>query len=522
MAYRFNSSSLSRTTNLPNAFNFTMMGWFRLAATPAANSAFFSFGNVSGAYIELYTNTSLNFRVFSSGSASAPFNLTVGRWYHMALVCRGSSAGQMEGWLDGRLVVTGNPSASTLSEKLFIGNTNDGENVNAYGEAFKIFNRALNGDEIAVEMQCVVPLNVANCVSWHAGDPGSHLIDSATGNNWTAAGTINWEESSPPIPFSQYLFPMMEGGGAVNLLSLAGAITTSGAPTKKTSTAKVGAITPSSGLIKAIYRALSGSVSSSGIAIRMTGKSVAGTAITGGVPIRRTGKAIAGAVSPTATILKSTSKLLSGVVTTGGAILRQFGRSVLGAITPSGSLVRMAGKSVAGTVTTSASPIKTILKALSGSVSSSGAVSLVRTFIKLLAGAVTATGTVTRSTYRALQGSATTGGQVIKLLARSLGGSIAPSGTAVALKTFLRSLSGSIAASGTVVRQTWRNLAATITASGVLSRTISFARSLSGAISTGGTVIKQTYRVATRLNRIIGNSLGYSCLCEAIERLNRY
>ena len=213
MAYRFNSSSLSRTTNLPNVFNFTMMGWFRLAATPAANGAFFSFGNVSGAYIELYTNTSLNFRVFSSGSAGAAFNLVVGRWYHMALVCRGSSAGQMEGWLDGRLVVTGNPSAGTLSEKLFIGNTNDGENVNAYGEAFKIFNRAMNGDEIAAEMQCVVPLNVANCVSWHAGEPGNHLIDSATGNRWTAAGTINWEESSPPIPFSQYLFPMMEGGG---------------------------------------------------------------------------------------------------------------------------------------------------------------------------------------------------------------------------------------------------------------------------------------------------------------------
>ena len=107
MAYRFNASSLNRTTNLPPIYDFTVMGWFMLPSTPAGNGAFFSFGTTAGAYIELYTNASLNFKVFSSGSASAPFNLVVGRWYHMALVCRSSSAGGMEGWLNGQLVVTG-------------------------------------------------------------------------------------------------------------------------------------------------------------------------------------------------------------------------------------------------------------------------------------------------------------------------------------------------------------------------------------------------------------------------------
>ena len=144
MAYRFNASSLNRTTNLPPIFNFTIMGWFMLPSAPTANGAFFSFGTTSGAYIELYTNSSSQFRAYSSGSASASETLVTGRWYHMALVCRGSANGNMEGWLNGKLVVTGNPSNSAVAQKIFIGNTNDGENVNAYGEAFKVFGRSLN------------------------------------------------------------------------------------------------------------------------------------------------------------------------------------------------------------------------------------------------------------------------------------------------------------------------------------------------------------------------------------------
>ena len=262
MAYRFSTSSLSRTTNLPPIYNFTAMGWFRLPATPAANGAFFSFGLTTGAYIELYTNTALNFRVFSSGSAAASENLVVGRWYHMALVCRSSSAGAMEGWLNGRLVVTGNPSNSAAAQKIFIGNTNDGENVNAYGEAFKIFNRAMNGDEIAAEMQYVVPLAVANCVSWHAGDPGNHLLDSATFNNWTAAGAINWEESGAPIPFSPYMLPMLASGAAVNLVSLAGSVAIAGTSVRRTATTKTASVATAGGLLRSLARSLNGSVSS--------------------------------------------------------------------------------------------------------------------------------------------------------------------------------------------------------------------------------------------------------------------
>ena len=106
MAYRFNASSLNRTTNLPPIFNFTIMGWFMLPSAPTANGAFFSFGTTSGAYIELYTNSSSQFRAYSSGSASASETLVTGRWYHMALVCRGSDddcggiGGVYEGVLD--------------------------------------------------------------------------------------------------------------------------------------------------------------------------------------------------------------------------------------------------------------------------------------------------------------------------------------------------------------------------------------------------------------------------------------
>ena len=97
-----------------------MMGWFRLPSTPTGNGAFFSYGNTTGAYIELYTNSALQFKVFSSGSAAASFNLVTNRWYHMALVCRANGSGGMEGWLDGKLVVTGNPSNTVVAQIVIV------------------------------------------------------------------------------------------------------------------------------------------------------------------------------------------------------------------------------------------------------------------------------------------------------------------------------------------------------------------------------------------------------------------
>src|SRR5689334_1269165 len=98
MAVRFDTSGekLSRTTNLPSITGFTMMGWFMLSVDRDADTDLMVFGNpASDLYYSIGPNsTGTQLNTYNGNSNVNGTSLTVGTWYHVAMVVSGSGASQ--------------------------------------------------------------------------------------------------------------------------------------------------------------------------------------------------------------------------------------------------------------------------------------------------------------------------------------------------------------------------------------------------------------------------------------------
>jgi hypothetical protein len=212
-AVRFDAAAdaLSRTTGLPSASSFTMMGWFRIIADTTTYSSFFSLGNAS-------TNTNM-YRLMrccgngwqeadlytgaSSGVAGRLSN-PIGAWYHLAVVVEGTGAGQVKTYINGvlKLTTAGNPAVPT--EKFFIGNDSRGMWFNGSAAAVKLYDGPLTQTEIAAEMQSFAPARTSGLNAFYPLQAAATATTDTSGNGrtLTLGGTLASDPAGPPLTVS--------------------------------------------------------------------------------------------------------------------------------------------------------------------------------------------------------------------------------------------------------------------------------------------------------------------------------
>lgn len=214
MAVRFNAAaeSLTATASLPSITAFTVMGWFNANSFSSLSSAsiFFRFGDATGSnayYIYTTSGASAN-PIISTGTSNSfdgGTNLNTNQWYHVAMVVRGTGAGQVEGWFDGvqNSAVTADGNASNTAGKLWIGSDALSETFDGRVAFVKVWGAALPAAEIVQEMRVGRPVRLANLWGFFPMFPGSgeRTRDySGLGNTLTENGTLT-DEDPPPVSY---------------------------------------------------------------------------------------------------------------------------------------------------------------------------------------------------------------------------------------------------------------------------------------------------------------------------------
>lgn len=211
MAVRFDNSAdtLSRTTNLPTITSFTMMGWFYLtnSRTSGATETMLAFGDTLGVkFYQFYDNNNLTFTLWNGLTDTVGSTFTAATWYHLAMTCAGTGAGQFLGYLNGVLNITAPGDTGPTASKIFIGNDSASEWWDGRFAAIKIYSAVLTAAEIANEMRQYIPIRTVNLNGFYPMS-GATVTDfttdySGSANALTAAGTLT-REDGPPIPWRQ-------------------------------------------------------------------------------------------------------------------------------------------------------------------------------------------------------------------------------------------------------------------------------------------------------------------------------
>ena len=208
------ASSLARTTSLPPITGFTIMAWFRPIDFTNFNTLFaYGASSGSGQYVFLGTDTSGHFYIAGYGqSGVAGSTLVAGVWRHAALTVSGSSGTTTLGYLDGALNVSDTTGTAT-SQKLLLGNDNDGDWANLNLAAVKIWNRVLTADQITAEIPSILPVDWGGLNSCYPITSGWEELDcglvvptgaltrwadwSGNGLEFTESGAIDMDVGCP-------------------------------------------------------------------------------------------------------------------------------------------------------------------------------------------------------------------------------------------------------------------------------------------------------------------------------------
>jgi hypothetical protein len=215
------AEGFTTTTSLPSTRNFTKMAWVQLVVDTNAFQNFFEIHSGSGQYYYCGTTaTGTLFGIFNVSSFVTGTDLTVGRWYHVAMSNSGTGAGTFLGYLNGVLECThaGVVGVAETATGMQIAHTNDGIGSNIRIAAYKCWSAVLSPQEIRREMKQFVPVRKQNLNRFLPLRLHSDVHDYAPGvANWTAVGTMV-TEPNPPIPWqivrrSPAKAPAAGGGG---------------------------------------------------------------------------------------------------------------------------------------------------------------------------------------------------------------------------------------------------------------------------------------------------------------------
>lgn len=205
MSLRIDSTgdSASRSTNLPDITNFTMMGWFRLAGSTSFGTLLCR-GTTWATYLNVgLTGTVLIYYDSTNSGGEGGSDLGTNTWHHITYTRSGVTRTI---YFDGvQNVQVTNTAPTVASDVISIGNNGDAENMNGSAAAIKIWGAALTVAEIQQEMRQYLPVRTANINSFNPFNcptVASNNIDySGNGFNLTFGGTLTFEDG-PPIAWS--------------------------------------------------------------------------------------------------------------------------------------------------------------------------------------------------------------------------------------------------------------------------------------------------------------------------------
>jgi hypothetical protein len=478
---RFDASgdSLSRTTNLPPTNLLTILGWFKVTASSASNQAFFSIGLTTGDYHEILALPSMALESWSNGGgAFSGTTLTVGRWYHIAATINGTSAGSFLTYLNGKLDITGD-AGSILNQKLFIGNTSDGEWMNGNAASVEIYDRALSAGEIKARYLSSMPPKDRALNSYFPIVPGpARAFDaSGYGRHLTNNGTLT-DEAGPPLTAPMSRRVIGKRPGAAYSQAAAGTLTGSGALTKQARKIVASTLTGSGALVRQIAKVVAGTLTGLGSLSRQANKALTGTLTGSGALVKQANKLLAGALTGSGALaaIRTILKAIDGTLSGSGTLLKQTNKPLAGTLTGSGSLVKQIGKIAAGTLSGSGSLIKQARKSLSGTLTGSGALVSIRTFLKSVGGTLTGSGALLRQTNKTLGGTLTGSGSLIKQAQRSVAGVLSGSGDLT--KQAQKILAGTLESAGSLIKRIGKAIGGVLGGSGLLASIKSSAQAL--------------------------------------------
>jgi hypothetical protein len=223
--------TLRRTTNLTGN-TYTVMGWFKISVDTNDYSCFLSVEADNGLDGHWYvgTNGTGTTLISYNPSADGPngSSLTVGTWYHVALVRQGTGASDLIVYLNGVQDTTHGGGSNDATAGVGIGCrvTDAFDSLNGCAAAVKEYNAVLTAAEIVQEMRQYLPKRLANLNAWYPllSTADDEVDYSGQGRTLTVAGT--WAtEDGPPIPWSM-------GGRRIYIPAAGGAPT--GPPKKGT------------------------------------------------------------------------------------------------------------------------------------------------------------------------------------------------------------------------------------------------------------------------------------------------
>lgn len=223
MAVRITSTGtqyFSRTTNLPTFSAFTYLAWIYLITDTNYYQNFFSYtGGSFGFYVGTSETGTTYFIHNPTGENAQGSELALTTWYHIGFVVLGTGAGQMLGYLNGVLNITGN-SATGSGSQIRLANTSwDGDPPDMRMAAVKIYSAGLTASEIQDEVQYFRPVRTTNLNTWL---PCVHPTAANNANDWSGNGyhmTVTGSptvEDGPPISWA----PRRRGPGKKSVVAI--------------------------------------------------------------------------------------------------------------------------------------------------------------------------------------------------------------------------------------------------------------------------------------------------------------
>lgn len=184
----------SRTANLPSITLWSVLGWLYLDSITDTAICYFG-GNPSGNRYALEYSTADD--AFNIANTDANFpgtnGISAATWYHIALVCSGSGAGQLLMYLDGQLEITADGRAANVAGILRLGLDETGTGFAGDMEHWKVFDAALTQAEVQAEMACKYPRKPTGLNGYYRLDDTvtDNSDFSNQGRSLTTVGTVS-------------------------------------------------------------------------------------------------------------------------------------------------------------------------------------------------------------------------------------------------------------------------------------------------------------------------------------------
>jgi len=191
----------TRTTNLPDETDFTMMAWFRMAVDRNTFSTSLHRGAGFPGYLLVATDsdgTTLDYFDSDNQAGLTGTELVVGEWNHIAYTISGDTRTVYLNGVQDIQDTTGTPSITDTQITIFDNPGNEPWDGNV--AAYKVWDAALTATEVLQELYHTRPVRFANLNTWlpffNTDDDTADY--SGNGFDMTETGTHD-TEAGPPI-----------------------------------------------------------------------------------------------------------------------------------------------------------------------------------------------------------------------------------------------------------------------------------------------------------------------------------